>query len=555
MTAYLLKLAVTCAVSIPLIIPQSIWAEQSDPTIRSHVANVNEIIGDEDADFSGSAKKDDARHNITRIKMDAYVPTTSLAERISKEEKSDEGQLITIKYKNGDLRNILRLIARVSGVNLVAGPEVTGTVTIELKDVHWEQALSLVLNVNGYTYVRDGNIIRVISTDQVQNEPMSVSIIPVNYAKVEELIPSISPLLTPERGRVQGDTRANVLVVTDIPAKLNQIEEVVKRLDQATPQVLIECRFVEIGVDDVDTQGVDWSDLGDYGLLLHDMLYTFDKEISKTKSKTLDSGTGSYVDQKTRSRETTEDRAWQYSLEPDQFRLAISWLLNNNKVRLISNPKVQTLDNKLATIRVAQTRYKPTYTYNQETGTYEINNLEEIYVGITLSVTPHINYDDYITLDVVPEVSNLEGSQIIQGVEVPITNIRQVETRVSLKDKHTVAIGGLIRDDWVNGRKSVPYLGDLPYVGDKLFSWESKQLQTINIVIFLTPTIIRSPEPLQNWDKQLRDMQITKVGDVQPVVSNYPAWHRLYLREQMLIGSVTNQLPEDHYWYSPEKNR
>jgi type IV pilus assembly protein PilQ len=487
--------------------------------------------------------------------MDARMPATSLAERIAEEEVDDEGQLITIKYKNGDLRNILRLIARVSGINLVAGPEVTGTVTIELKDVHWERALSLVLNVNGYTYVRDGNIIRVISTEAVEREPLTVSIIPVNYAKVEELIPSITPLLTPERGKIQGDTRANVLVVTDIPAKLSQIEEVVKRLDQATPQVLIECKFVEIGLDDVDTIGVDWSNLGDYGILLHDMLYTFDKQMTRTKSKTLDSGTSSYEDQKSRSRETTENRAWQYSLEPDQFRLAISLLLNNNKVRLISNPKVQTLDNKEATIRIAQTRYKPTYTFNQETGTYEINNLEEIYVGITLTVTPHINYDNYITLDVVPEVSNLEGSQIIQGVEVPITNIRQVQTRVSLKDKHTVAIGGLIRDDWVNTRRSVPYLGELPYVGDKVFSWESKELQTVNIVIFLTPTIVRSPEQLPNWDKQFRQMQITTAGEVQPVVSNYPAWHRLYLREQMLVGSVTNPPPADHYWYSPDHVR
>jgi type II secretory pathway component GspD/PulD (secretin) len=101
----------------------------------------------------------------------------------------------------------------------------------------------------------------------------------------------------------------------------------------------------------------------------------------------------------------------------------------------------------------------------------------------------------------------------------------------------------------------VPYLGELPYVGDKVFSWESKELQTVNIVIFLTPTIVRSPEQLPNWDKQFRQMQITTAGDVQPVVSNYPAWHRLYLREQMLVGSVTNPPPADHIWYSPDHVR
>jgi type IV pilus assembly protein PilQ len=472
--------------------------------------------------------------------------TMPVAQRIAIEQATNESALISLNYKNGDLQNILRLIARVSGVNLVAGPEVRGTVTIELQNVHWERALSLILNANGYTYVRDGNILRIVGADQVEREPLSVLIIPVNYAKAAELMTVVTPLLTAGRGKIESDERVNALIVTDIPAKLGQIEKVVQRLDQPTPQVLIEAKFVEIVIGDADTEGVDWSNLGDYGIVLHDMLYTFDREVQMSRTGT---GEGDFHEfpipsglpaNHARSYEINQTQATTYQLEPDQFRLAFSMLLNNQRTKLISNPKVQTLDNKKATIRVAETRYKPTFTFNKETGSYEINDLEEIYVGITLEVTPHVNYNGDVTLDIIPEVSDLVGNQIIEGVEVPITNIRRVETRVSLRDTFTVAIGGIIKDDWVTEQRSVPYLADMPYLGPYLFTWTSKNKRAVNLVIFLTPTILRAQRTDERWDGQLNDMHLTKAGDWHDVITNAPNIALLRLREQLLVNGVTN---------------
>jgi type IV pilus assembly protein PilQ len=472
--------------------------------------------------------------------------TMPVAQRIAIEQATNESALISLNYKNGDLQNILRLIARVSGVNLVAGPEVRGTVTIELQNVHWERALALILNANGYTYVRDGNILRIVGADQVEREPLSVLIIPVNYAKAAELMTVVTPLLTAGRGKIESDERVNALIVTDIPAKLGQIEKVVQRLDQPTPQVLIEAKFVEIVIGDADTEGVDWSNLGDYGIVLHDMLYTFDREVQMSRTGT---GEGDFHEfpipsglpaNHARSYEINQTQATTYQLEPDQFRLAFSMLLNNQRTKLISNPKVQTLDNKKATIRVAETRYKPTFTFNKETGSYEINDLEEIYVGITLEVTPHVNYNGDVTLDIIPEVSDLVGNQIIEGVEVPITNIRRVETRVSLRDTFTVAIGGIIKDDWVTEQRSVPYLADMPYLGPYLFTWTSKNKRAVNLVIFLTPTILRAQRTDERWDGQLNDMHLTKAGDWHDVITNAPNIALLRLREQLLVNGVTN---------------
>jgi len=340
------------------------------------------------------------------------------------------------------------------------------------------------------------------------------------------------------------DNRSNTLIVNDIPARISQIKKVVERLDRPTPQVLIEVKYVEIILGDAEREGVDWSTLGDYSVMLNEMLYTFDRQIQESVTRTRSSGTGGGTAQATRDYSKNTDKGTTYQLSPKDFKLTMSLLMNNSKTKIISNPKVQTLDNRKATIKVAETMYKPTFSYNKETGTYEINNLEELYIGVTLEVTPHINYDDFITLDITPEVSSLAGFQVIQGVEIPNTNIRKVEARVSLKDSYTVAIGGMIKDEFIKARKSVPMLGDLPYIGKYLFSWESKELKKVNLVIFITPTIIKPDRRIDRWDKQFKEMQLTPDGEWHDVVSNYPSWHMLAVHEQQLLDAATNFVEE-----------
>ncbi|GEM_PF-1281248 len=535
--------------AVLLLLAPLAQAESSLDRARERSQDNNAALNDDDTAVPQRTPSMPGVSMATRIDFTLEQERTMpVAQRIAIEQATNDTALISLNYKNGDLQNILRLIARVSGVNLVAGPDVRGTVTIELHDVYWEQALNLVLSANGYTYVRDGNILRVVSADQVEKEPLAIVIIPINYAKAAELLPVLTPLLTASRGKIESDERVNALIITDIPAKLGQLEKVVQRLDQPTPQVLIEAKFIEIAVGDVDSEGVDWSNLGDYGVVLHDMLYTFDRQVEMARSG---ANEGDFHEfpipsglpaNKARTYAINQTQATTYQLEPDQFRLAFSMLLNNSRAKLISNPKIQTLDNKRATIRVAETRYKPKFTFNKETGSYEINDLEDIYVGITLEVTPHVNYNGDVTLDIIPEVSDLTGNQIIQGVEVPITNIRRIETRVSLRDRYTVAVGGIVKDNWVTTKRSVPYLCDMPYLGPYLFTWETKELRTVNLVIFLTPTILRTANTDPRWQPQLEQMHVDRVGEWHDVITNTPSLALLRMREQLLITAATNQI-------------
>jgi len=525
------------------------FADQTN-SIQSRTSMINDIIGGSNGDNLKKNNKNKKTGVGEKISQKIDKSSITIAQSITVDKLTNEADLITLNFKDADLRNILRMIARSARINIIAGPEVKGSVTMELNKVRWEQALSLVLSVNGYTYLKEGNVIRVVSNDNVDKEPLAVAVIPLNYAKASELLTIVKPLLTPERGKIESDPRANVLIVNDIPTKISQIQEIVKGLDQPTPQVLIEVNFIEIQVGNTDTIGVDWSDMSDYGILLHDVMYTFDKEITRDKTKSSAEGTTAARADATRDSSLSSSRASAFQLSPDNFRLAFSLLANNQRAKVISNPKIQTLDNRKATIRVAETHYKPTFTYNKETGAYEINNLEDIYVGITLEVTPHINMNGYITLDILPTVSALAGNQIIQGVEVPIVNERMIDARVALKDTYTVAIGGMIKDDWITSRNSVPYLGDMPYFGKSLFGWSKKEKIKNNLVIFITATVVKPNESNERWDKQLREMHMESDGEFQDVITNYPSWHRLALseeeikkREQALImDASTNSL-------------
>lgn len=503
------------------------FADQTN-SIQTRTSMINDIIGGSDE----NNLKDNKTAASKEVPQEMDASSITIAQSIATDKLTNEADLITLNFKDADLRNILRMIARSARINIIAGPEVKGAVTMELNKVRWEQALSLVLSVNGYTYLKEGNVIRVVSNDNVDKEPLAVAVIPLNYAKAAELLIIVKPLLTPGRGKIESDPRANVLIVNDIPTKISQIQEIVKGLDQPTPQVLIEVNFIEIQVGNTDTIGVDWSDMSDYGILLHDVMYTFDKEITRNKTKSSAEGTSAAKADATRDSSLSSSRASAFQLSPDNFRLAFSLLANNQRAKVISNPKIQTLDNRKATIRVAETHYKPTFTYNKETGAYEINNLEDIYVGITLEVTPHINMNGYITLDILPTVSALAGNQVIQGVEVPIVNERMIDARVALKDTYTVAIGGMIKDDWITSRNSVPYLGDMPYFGKSLFGWNKKEKIKNNLVIFITATVVKPDESNERWDNQLREMHMESDGQFQDVITNYPSWHRLALSEE-----------------------
>src|SRR3989338_4681506 len=188
----------------------------------------------------------------------ASPPTTEM-ETVAPVEQPTEAAyessgLISLDFREADIQNVLRILAYKSGVNIVTGPEVTGLVTIQLKDVPWEQALMVILETYGYGYDRRGNIITVTTIENLKKRredasvlaeqtPLVTQTFPVSYGKAADIITSLQKMKT-DRGSINFDERTNTIIVQDIPEQAKLIGEVIAKLDRTTPQVLIEAKIV-----------------------------------------------------------------------------------------------------------------------------------------------------------------------------------------------------------------------------------------------------------------------------------------------------------------------
>ncbi|MCA9609328.1 MAG: secretin and TonB N-terminal domain-containing protein, partial [Myxococcales bacterium] len=186
--------------------------------------------------------------------------------------RSYRGRRIDLDFHNADIHNILRLIAEVGGVNIVTSDDVSGTVTIRMRNVPWDQALDVILQAKGLGMVRRGNLIRVAPLSSLEKErelaiarqkqqielaPLETRLIPVSYAVATDLSPRVQELLT-TRGNVSVDERTNVLIVRDTIESLDDVEELIRTLDTQTPQVLVEARIVEATSQYVRDVGIQW---------------------------------------------------------------------------------------------------------------------------------------------------------------------------------------------------------------------------------------------------------------------------------------------------------
>src|SRR3989338_685236 len=165
---------------------------------------------------------------------------------------------ITMDFKDADINNVLRILSYKSGMNIVAGKDVTGLITIRLSDVPWEKALDVILRTYGYTYEREGNIIRVTTSANLENEELITEVFSLNYASAKNVPEAIKEMLS-SRGKVKFDERANLVIVTDIATNIYKIKQVVEKLDKRTQQVSIEAKIIETTLDKDDNLGINWT--------------------------------------------------------------------------------------------------------------------------------------------------------------------------------------------------------------------------------------------------------------------------------------------------------
>jgi len=429
---------------------------------------------------------------------------------------------LSMDFRDADINNLLRIIAEVSCKNVVAGSDVTGKVTVRLVDVEWEQALDVILKINNLDYEpkpMHGNIIRVAplakleaerkarddaraaaanagqteKTVRVANEPVVTKVVPVNYAKAADVLKNLERLKSPDRKDVSVnlDDRTNTLIIQETAANLAKMEDLLKRLDIPTPQVLIEARIVEATKDFSQSLGVE------YGFATSGMTQG-GKNLTPISVFTSASGT-------TLQAPTTEPVPIGISFPATGssvagLGLSFGSLVNGMEllVRLtaaesegtsktLSAPKVATLDNQEAEIR--QGTQVP-YTTVDSSGRTVVAFQDAF---IRLKVTPHVTNDRRIAMKVEAERTD-PGTMISYagGFAFPL-NQRKATTNVLVSNGATIIIGGLMQTENDTSEVGLPWLKDIPILGWMFKSSTIGPNSRVELLIFLTPTILEEP--------------------------------------------------------------
>ena len=412
------------------------------------------------------------------------------------------GKKINLDFKEVDILDILRLMSDISKLNIIAGDDVKGTVTVRLVDIPWDEALDVILKSKSLGKERFGNIIRVATVRTMQREkeeelakknaqkklePVKVRLVPVNYAMADKLVPQIKELLT-DRGTVSYDQRTNVLIVKDVEEILDKSEQLVDYLDTQTPQVLIEARIVEATSTAALGLGIEWGTHHTYtDANGHPTNAVFPYNL----------GVGANVAVPGPA-DPTGSLGFTFGSVGmiNDLNLTLNVMESDGKIKIVSSPKVATLDNKEAMIQ--QGTSIPITTR----GTGGDVTTKYVDASLILKTTPHITADGSILLNIEINKSEPDWSNSNYLGEPSIIK-KEAKTEILIKSGDTVVIGGVYTNLTSRTTREVPLLGKIPVLG-WLFKSEESRVERSELLIFLTPRImnkVKSSIPLQQSEE------------------------------------------------------
>lgn len=448
--------------------------------------------------------------------------------------KGFNGEKLSLNFQNIEVRSLLQVIADFTNFNIVTSDSVTGTLTLRLKDVPWDQALEIILQAKGLGMRKAGNVIWIAPGDEISArekaeleskasieslESVRTQGFQMNYAKAVEIAAQLNAsqattaaaatgantntgrLLSP-RGSVIAEPRTNQLFVTDISSRLEQIQQFIAKLDVPVRQVLIEARIVEaddkfgkslgVRLGGSDLRGVRGGDAG-YAVAGGNRValggsYNAVSSTTGESVNTLDTSNTSFVNLPALGLGGVSPAAFAVSLfsaSANRFlNLEISALEADSRGKIVSSPRVVTADQVKAVIE--QGVEYPYQTTAPNGGT----TISFKKAGLKLEVTPQITPEGNIILDV--EVNKDSPGEILSGARA--INTKRVQTQVLVENGGTVVIGGIFESVESDGETKVPFFGDLPVMGN-LFKTRNKTANKSEMLVFITPKVITDRQP------------------------------------------------------------
>jgi type IV pilus assembly protein PilQ len=451
----------------------------------------------------------------------ADVPVAHGAKGLPKLSGVWRGQKISLDFKDADIQNVLRVLADVSNLNIIATDDVKGKVTLHLAEVPWDQALDLVLRTNRLEATQEGNIVRVSTVArlkeerealraaeeaQVELEPLRIAYYRVNYARADEaLIDKVKGVLS-DRGSVTFDDRTNTIIIRDIQRGINDAEQLIRELDVQSPQVLIEANIVEATEDFNRGLGVQWGysynggpqtgtptgsnfpgtiGVGGSGLSngSNGLPFLADFPVPASFGSGFGPNAGSALDLALGSLDGSST-----------LTARLTALEEEGKGKVISRPRVVTMNNVAATIQsltILRVKLPSTGTVintgqGGAAGT-ATTATEKINTGITLVVTPQVSSDGFVLMNIYAKSSQPDFTRTVDGIPNEIS--REANSNVLIKTGETVVLGGIFRHTANDNESGIPFLRSVPGLG-WLFKRTLDTKHQEELLVFLTPRIV-----------------------------------------------------------------
>jgi type IV pilus assembly protein PilQ len=399
----------------------------------------------------------------------------------------------------------MRLFAEVANLNIILAPDVKGKVTVRMVNIPWDQAMDIILKMNGLGYALEDNILRIASVGALTKEAeeevrakeakkkaedLITRIVPINYSTASAIEGTIKKSLSP-RGETVTDVRTNTLIVKDISRNVEEVVNLIRLLDKPIPQVMIEARIVEASLNFNRSLGIQWG-----GNFKADAAHgnptglVFPNTGGVTGGPTMGltpSGNGNFlVNMPAPAGAGTGGGAVGFTFgsisKALNLDLVLSALESTGEGKVISTPRVSALDNKEA--KIEQGVSIP-FSTTSASGT----QIQFIDAKLSLIVTPHATPDNKIFLKI-QATKNAPDTSLLGASGQPSIRKNEATTEILLADGETAVIGGILIIDRGVTYTKVPFLADLPLIG-WLFKSKVSREEKRELMIFITPRVVK----------------------------------------------------------------
>jgi type IV pilus assembly protein PilQ len=434
-------------------------------------------------------------------------------------EKNYTGQKLSLDFKDADIKNVFRLLAEVSGLNIVVTNDVNRKVTLRLVDVPWDQALDLLIDTNGLGKEQIGNVVRISTAAQLKTErdalaaarkaeetlePLHTVYFNVNYAKVKDIEPKVKTLLSKRTDvSLVSDERSNTIMIRDIKKSVEDASALISKLDTRTPQILIESNLIETTPSFSRSLGAEIDLVS--GRFISSSRFLAGNPYSGSPNSVAPPF-------------PVPASGFKFGFLAANMNAFLTAAENEGNIKIISRPSVMTLNNVASTIRSERIlRISLPSSTNIATGSGSSAAgsavaTEKIPVGINLTVTPQVSSDGFVLLNISVKSSSIANSPTVatgtSGV-IPFDELnREAVANVLVKDGETIVIGGILKDTRQEQESGTPFFKEIPILG-WLFKNHRWQKDFEELMVFITPRIADAgspnlPSAEQLWRDQMR---------------------------------------------------